>query len=181
MGLFSKKSSSEPSTPVTPVTAQARVTAVRDGDVERAAALMHQFSQAPGSDQAVRAFGVELNRAGGFASPPDILEAVRVGGPGATKWPWLWLAAVAREALARNERLLVAQLALATWFWSTQIAPNLGIADSLDGIVDAPSGEAVTQLYAAGREALSGLPLDTVVMETPIATLLAADVLTRIS
>jgi hypothetical protein len=152
-----------------------------DGAVQRAKALMYQFSRAPGNNDALRAFGVALNQAGGFASPADILDAVRVGGPEATKRPWLWLAAAARQALGQGDRLLVAQIALASWFWSTQIAPMLGPADSLDGIVDRPSGDALVQIFAAGREAIAGLPADMVIMQTPIATLLARDVLVRIS
>ncbi len=44
-----------------------------------------------------------------------------------------------------------------------------------------PSGDALEQIFAAGREAISSLPIDMVIMETPIATLLARDVLVRIS
>jgi hypothetical protein len=56
-----------------------------------------------------------------------------------------------------------------------------GPADSFDGIVDGLSGEARAQLFAAAREAVSGLPAETLIMETPIATLLAGDVLVRLS
>ena len=62
-----------------------------------------------------------------------------------------------------------------------EIAPLLGPADSLDGIVDSPSGDALEQIFAAGREAIPRLPIDMVIMETPIATLLSRDVLARIS
>jgi hypothetical protein len=142
---------------------------------------MNQFSRAVGSDSALRAFGVAFNRAGGYTSDANSLDAVRKLGPEATKRPWLWLAAVAREALAQGDQLLVARIALAAWFWDTQITPLFGIADFLDGIVDSLSIEARAQLFSVGRQALSGIPADTVVMETSVATMCADDVLVRIS
>ena len=184
MGIFGKKTPPAPPMRTTPPAEAAgppQAMVVTGGDVQRAAALMDQFSRAPGNDGALRAFGVALNQAGGFVSPQDILDAVFIAGPEATKQPWLWLAAVTRTALGQGEHVLVAQIALASWFWSTQIAPLLGPADSLDGIVDSPSGDALEQIFAAGREAISSLPIDMVIMETPIATLLARDVLVRIS
>jgi hypothetical protein len=184
MGFFGKKTPPTPpllATPPADAADPARPMVVTDNDIQRAATLMDQFSRAPGNDGALRAFGAALNQAGGFVSPRDILDAVFVAGPEATNRPWLWLAAVTRAALGQGDHLLVAQIALASWFWSTQIAPLLGSADSLDGIVDSPSGDALDEIFAAGREAISRLPIDMVIMETPIATLLSRDVLDRIS
>lgn len=178
MGLFGKK---VPQPAAGPAIGLAAPVIVKDGDLGRVRDLMDQFSRAVGSDSALRAFGVSLNRAGGYMSDANSLDAVQKIGPAATKRPWLWLAAVAREALAQGDQLLVGKIALAAWFWDTQITPHLGIADFLDGIVDSLSGESRAQLFSAGRQALSGLPADAVVMETSIATMRADDVLVRIS
>lgn len=112
MGIFGKKAPPTPPMLATPPAEAAdppRPMVVTDSDVQRAATLMDQFSRAPGNDGALRAFGVALNQAGGFVSPQDILDAVFVAGPEATKRPWLWLAAVTRAALGQGDHLLVAR------------------------------------------------------------------------
>ena len=98
MSIFGKKTPPAPPVPAAPPAEAAgppRPMAVTSGDVQRAGALMDQFSRAPGDDGALRAFGVALDQPGGFVSPQDILDAVFIG-PEATKRPWLWLAAVTR-------------------------------------------------------------------------------------
>ena len=150
---------------------------VQEGDVEHVRQLMTQFNLAIGSDAGIRKFGVDLNRAGGFISDVNTVRAVQQLGPDALQRPWLWLAAVARQALAQGDRLLVAQIALMAQFWDQQIAPNFTAADAFDGIVDTMKDPARAQLFSVALEALPALPADTVVMENPTGTLRVGEVL----
>ena len=150
---------------------------VQEGDLEHVRQLMTQFNSAVGSDASIRRFGVDLNRAGGFTSDVNTVRAVQQLGPDALQRPWLWLAAVARQALAQGDRLLVAQVALMAQFWDQQIAPHFTAAEAFDGIVDRMKDPARAQLFSVALEALLVLPADTVVMENPTGTLRAGDVL----
>ena len=150
---------------------------VQEGDLERARSLMAQFNQGVGTDAGLRGFGVAFNRAGGFISDLDAIHAVR-DNPDALSRPWFWAAAVAREALSHGDALLVAQIALMTQFWDSQIGPHLGMADYFDGIVVMASDGAKAQVFAVAMQALPTLPGDTVVMENTTGVRRAADVLT---
>jgi hypothetical protein len=149
---------------------------VEDGDLDRVRSLMVQFNQGVGTDAGTRSFGVAFNRAGGFISDMNSLDAVR-DNPDATKRPWLWLAAVAREASVEGDAMLVAQIALMTQFWNSQIAPKLGTADWFDGIVDTISDGARAQVFSVALQAVPALPTDAIVMENQTGVLRAEDVL----
>jgi hypothetical protein len=149
---------------------------VQDGDLDRVRSLMIQFNQGVGTDAGIRSFGVAFNRAGGFLSDMNALDAVRTN-PDATKRPWLWIAAVAREASVQGDTMLVAQIALMAQFWNSQIAPNLGSADWFDGIVDSISEGARAQIFSVALQAVPALPADVVVMENQTGLLKAGDVL----
>ena len=174
MPLFGKKSR-EPE--VRSMVGLAAPVTVQDGDLERVSELMQLFNQGVSSDSGMRSFGVALNRAGGFISDMNSLHAVRELGPDATKRPWLWLAAVQREALAQGNVLLVARIALMTQYWSTQIAPLLTQADWFDGIVDNPSPGACAQIHTVAQQAVPELAADTVVLENATGAINAGQVL----
>lgn len=150
---------------------------VQDGDLERVSELMQLFNRGVGSDAGMRSFGVAFNRAGGFISDMNALDAVRDVGPDATKRPWFWLFAVEREAMAQGNVLLIAQIALMSQYWSTQIAPLLTTADWFDGIVDSPSESALAQIHTLALQAVPGLTSDTVVLKNATGAINAGQVL----
>ncbi len=129
-----------------------------------------------GTNDGLRSFGVAFNRAGGYLSDSNTLSAVRTN-PEATKRPWYWLAAVARDAFAEGENMLVAEIALMTQFWNSQIAPKLGTADWFDGIVDSISDRARVEIFSVALDALPLLPSDAVVMENQTGVLYVHEVL----
>lgn len=174
MPLFKKKSR-EPE--ARPMVGLAAPVVVQDGDLERVSELMQLFNRGIGSDAGMRSFGVSFNRAGGFISDMNALDAVRDLGPEATKRPWFWLAAVEREALVHGNLLLIAQIALMSQYWSTQIAPLLTQADWFDGIVDSPSESARAQIHMVALQAVPELTADTVVLKNATGAINAGQVL----
>lgn len=173
MALFGRKSQPASAAPAIGLAAPVAVLA---GDVDRVRSLMAQFNQGVGNGARLRSFGIDFNRAGGFISDMNTMDAMQVNRE-ATNRPWFWLAAVARAALAEGDRLLVAQVAYMTRYWDVEIAPQLGPADWFDGIVDTPSERARAEIYSVAVEALPGLPADTEVMANTTGSVSAAAVL----
>ena len=151
---------------------------VESGDLDCVRSLMIQFNQGVGTDAGLRSFGIAFNRAGGFRSDIEALDAVRLIGPTALKRPWLWIAAVAREAAIQEDAMLVAQIALMTSVWDNQIAPKQRPADILDGIVDRISDVARAQIFSVALQVLTAMSEDAVVMENPTGVVKAGDILT---
>jgi hypothetical protein len=100
-------------------------------------------------------FGIALNRAGGFPNTSDmskyeaaavILEISQAGGP-ALQRPWLWLAAVARDALVQGDMELVRRISMSTWIWSVEFAPKLNMGAFFEGVVTTPAAASLAQIY----------------------------------
>jgi hypothetical protein len=173
--MFRRKAQEPTPTPTVKIGLAAPIV-VEDGDLDRVRSLMLQFNQGVGTDAGIRSFGIAFNRAGGFLSDMNALDAVRTN-PDATKRPWLWVAAVAREALVEGDTMLVARIALMTQFWNAQVAPKLGPADWFDGIVDRISDGARAQIFSVALQALPTLPAEQIVMENQSGVLKAGGVL----
>ena len=173
MAIFGKKRTESSNAPSVGLAAPI---VVEPGDIERVRTLLAQFNQAVGTNDELREFGVAFNRAGGYLSDTNSLAAIRTN-PEATKRPWYWLAAVARDAFIEGDGMLVAQIALMTQFWNSQIAPKLGTADWFDGIVDSSSERARAEIFSVALEALPLLPSEAVVMENQTGVLHVHEVL----
>jgi hypothetical protein len=171
--MFKKKD--QQSVPTTAVGLGAPIV-VESGDLERVSALMVEFNRVFDTGGDIRSFGISFNRAGGFISDMNALDAQR-DNPDALKRPWLWLAAVELEAAGQGQALLVAQIALMTRYWHNEVAPQLGMADWFDGVVDAISDSARAQIFAVALPVIANMPPDTVVMENATGSLNALDVL----
>lgn len=176
MGLFDRKEKQV----VLPTRGLASPIVVRDGDIALVDRLLQDFEAAVGTDGPLRSFGVAFNRAGGFVSDMDTLDAVRLVAE-ATKRPWYWIGAVSEAALAEGDCLLPAKVGVMAQFWNSQIAPLLGPADWFDGIVDSISPRAAAQIYAAALLGACHLEPDAVLMSNPTGTVQAGPALLLLS
>jgi hypothetical protein len=175
MTLFGKK---RPAVEPRPATGLGAPVLVKGGDIAAVAELMQQFNRSVGDGAAERRFGIAFNRAGGYVSSIDAVNASGI--KDALTRPWLWLAAVSRAALAQDNSLLVAQIAVMTAIWTDQIAPNLGGVDMFDGVLMKPSPSARAQIHSLTLEAIPAMPADSVIFENPTGVI-SADIVMKMS
>jgi hypothetical protein len=175
MTLFGTK---RPTVESRPATGLGAPVLVKEGDIATVAELMQQFNRSVGDGAAERSFGIAFNRAGGYVSSIDAVNASGI--KDALMRSWLWLAAVSRAALAQDNSLLVAQIAVMTAIWSEQIAPNLGAVDMFDGVLMNPSPSARAQIHSLALEGIPALPADSLIFENPTGVI-SADIVMELS
>lgn len=144
---------------------------VRDG-LERARRVLNQMEQAiaAGSDPGMRVAAAEISKASGVPNIEYLMEH-----QDQYERTWRWLLAVAEQAAAIDDAMLVAHVWLLLIFWSSSVEPKLtGLGDQMDmiglGIVRIPSSVQAS-VAAIARDKLRMLPPDLKVAGDADATI----------
>lgn len=167
---LSAPSAQQHAAPSAPHTGLLAPVIVNQGDIEKVDELLGILDEAIAQRSTDRTydFGIQLNRAGGFPNIDgmskyeygEAMLEVTKAGAAAFQRPWLWLAAVAREALGRSMQAhtgsdvrLVGRISAATWIWTVEFAPKMNAGAFFEGVVTAPDRTSLAQIFSTGIQA----------------------------
>jgi len=160
VGLFSRKARTKQ-----PSATSAAPVIIGDEDLDRAGPLLRQFEQAMGTDAPMRAAILAIAKAGGAPSMEQALRAGMDTGFIDLNRPWRWLAALAREAQRREERELLAHLALFVAMWVKGYNLRLTLADRMDLRLDSPPPELLGEIFSVALVEIAKLDPDAIVVD----------------
>lgn len=147
-----------------------------DEDLRRAPGLFRDFERSVGNDPALRESILAIAMAGGAPSAEQAITAAARNADLGIDRPWRWLVAVAREARHRQDRDLLAHLAVFVGMWTSSYEPIFLVGDRMEVRLDKAPAALLGEIYSIVLPELQQLDPGQVMVDHHTGRMTVADV-----